>query len=232
MAEATNPDWLERANRLALANAQLSATVLEVNNALQVITGSAETLSAASPPEVVSRRAEAIAAHARRASALLAELSSFARDDNTSTNAIDLGQLAQRALAMRQYAMASLRLNSSFESSGPIPPVIANSRAVMQIVLNLLVNAEQALTPGGDGRIVVSVHGDGSMVALSVDDDGPGVAPDRAASLFTQLPSTTRGLGIGLAVSKNLAARFGGTLTYSPRAGGGSRFVINLPVAS
>jgi signal transduction histidine kinase len=79
MSKAPNADWLERANRLALTSALLSTTVHEVNNALQVISGSAEMLNASPPADVTGRRTDAIGAHARRASALLAELSSFAR---------------------------------------------------------------------------------------------------------------------------------------------------------
>src|SRR4051812_42049152 len=106
MADAINADWLERANRLALTSALLSTTVHEVNNALQVISGSAEMLNPSASPDVIGRRTDAIGQHARRASALLAELSSFARDESTNMMSLDLGQIAQRALAMRQYTIA------------------------------------------------------------------------------------------------------------------------------
>src|SRR5262249_1289337 len=85
MAEASTPEWLEPARRLDLTSTLLATTVHEVNNALQVISGSAEMLTPASTPDIIHRRSDAIGAHARRASALLAELSAFAKDDSTNT---------------------------------------------------------------------------------------------------------------------------------------------------
>lgn len=232
MAEATTPDWLERANRLALTGALLSTTVHEVNNALQVITGSAEMLGPTAPPDVIARRTEAISAHARRASALLAELSSFAKDDSVNALALDLAQTAHRALSMRQYTIARLKLESSFESRGEVRTVIANARGLLQIVLNLVVNAEQALAQKGAGRIALTLDNAGGQVTLAVEDDGPGIDSGNVPRLFVPgaVPSYGR-LGIGLAVAKQLAEKYGGSLDYSSRTGGGCRFTLSLPEA-
>ena len=153
MSNAPNADWLERANRLALTSALLSTTVHEVNNALQVISGSAEMLNASPPADVTGRRTDAIGAHARRASALLAELSAFARDESTAPMVLDLTQIGQRALSLRQYSLAKLKIESVFETAGDLRTVLANQRVLLQIVLNLVMNAEQALTQKGFGRI-------------------------------------------------------------------------------
>src|SRR5262249_38389023 len=131
-------EWLERANRLATTATLLSTTVHEVNNALQVINGGAEMLGKEHAPEAVARRAESIGVHARRASALLADLSAFARDENTSPQRVDLGHVAQKALAMRQYTFARLGLQVSLETSGGSRIVTGNARRLLQIVLNLI----------------------------------------------------------------------------------------------
>lgn len=232
MPDAPTPDWLERANRLALTSALLSTTVHEVNNALQVISGSAEMLHASPPPDIMGRRTDAIGAHARRASALLAELSSFARDDSTAPIVLDLAQVAQRALSMRQYMLAKLKLESVFETAGDVRTVVATQRALLQIVLNLVMNAEQALAQKAGGRIALSVRGEKGCVTLTVDDDGPGVGPDMAPRLFTPLAFASDGrLGIGLAVAKHLAERFGGSVSYAPKPDVGSRFTVTLPAS-
>jgi C4-dicarboxylate-specific signal transduction histidine kinase len=232
MSNAPTTDWLERANRLALTNALLSTTVHEVNNALQVITGSAEMLNASPPPDITSRRSDAIGAHARRASALLAELSAFARDESTVPMVLDLTQIGQRALSLRQYSLAKLKIESVFETAGALRTVVANQRVLLQIVLNLVMNAEQALTQRGFGRLGLSVRGESGDVTLTVDDDGPGVAADIAPRLFTPLMNATDGrLGIGLAVTRQLAERYGGTVGYQPRMPGGARFTVSLPVS-
>jgi C4-dicarboxylate-specific signal transduction histidine kinase len=232
MTNAPAADWLERANRLALTNALLATTVHEVNNALQVISGSAEMLNASPPPDVTGRRTDAIGAHARRASALLAELSAFARDESTAPMVLDLAQIGQRALSLRQYSLAKLKIESVFETAGALRTVVANQRVLLQIVLNMVMNAEQALTQKGFGRIGLSVRGESGRVTLTVDDDGPGVASDMVPRLFTPLMCATDGrLGIGLAVTKQLAERYGGTVAYQPRTPGGARFTASLPVS-
>jgi signal transduction histidine kinase len=231
MSEPTSPDWLERANRLALTTLLLGTTVHEVNNALQVISGSAETLKAGSAPDdVIGRRGDAIGAHARRASALLAEISSFARDDSTQTAPLDLAQIGQRAVTMRQYSFARLKIESTFEARGESRVVVANPRLLLQLVLNLVVNAEQALEHRADGRVAIAVEGGAPDVTLTVDDNGPGVAADALPKLFVAAAlASASHLGIGLAVSKHLAERFSGTLSYQPRDQGGSRFTLVLP---
>jgi C4-dicarboxylate-specific signal transduction histidine kinase len=232
MSNELTADWLERANRLALTSALLSTTVHEANNALQVISGSAEMLNASPPADVSGRRTDAIGAHARRASALLAELSAFARDESTAPMVLDLAQIGQRALSLRQYALAKLKIESVFETAGDPRTVVANQRVLLQIVLNLVLNAEQALSQKSFGRIGLSVRGESGRVTLTVDDDGPGVAADIVPRLFTPLMYATDGrLGIGLAVAKQLAERYGGTVEYQPRSPGGARFTVSLPVS-
>jgi C4-dicarboxylate-specific signal transduction histidine kinase len=226
------PEWLERANRLATAVNLLSTTVHEVNNALQVITGSAEMLGVSAAPDVVARRAEAIGGQARRASALLAELSAFARDESTAVQRFDLGHMGQRSLALRQYTMAKLKLENTFEALGEPRFVSASPRAIMQVALNLLVNAEQALAGRPAGSIKVRVVGETGRVDLMVEDNGPGISPEVAPRLFEAAAQASEThLGIGLAVSKMLAERFGGSLRCDPVGTGGCRFTLSLPSA-
>jgi signal transduction histidine kinase len=221
-------EWLARANRLAMVAAVLSTTVHEVNNALQIISGSAEMLGPGTSADLVARRGDAIGSQARRASALLAELSAFARDDTPDPDRADLAQIAQRALAMRQYAHARLHIQSGFESGGAPAAAAARPRAILQIVLNLLVNAERALAGRPDARIVVTVSG-GRGAALTVDDNGPGLAPDVAARAFEpSIAAEGSGLGVGLAVSRWLAERHDGTLGPSTSRLGGCAVTLSL----
>jgi len=232
-------EWLARANRLATVAAALSATVHEANNALQIISGSAEMLTAGTAGDVVVRRSETIGGQARRASALLAELSAFARDDTGDAGAaprVDLAQIAQRALAMRQYTLARLNVQGGFEAAGALPMAAARPRDVLQIVLNLFLNAERALAGRQDGRIFVRADGpldDGRSVRLTVEDNGPGLSEDARAHLFQPQKGAPPGqlgigLGIGLYVGKWLAEREGGTLAETPSRLGGCAFSLSL----
>jgi len=222
-------EWLARANRLATVAAVLSTTVHEANNALQIISGSAEMLSAGASPAVIGRRGEAIGSQARRASALLAELSAFARDEGAeAATRVDLAQIAQRALTMRQYTLARLNVQGAFEASGPIAAA-ARPRPILQIVLNLLLNSERALDGVSGGRIRLAAQQRDQCAQLIVDDNGPGLSDEARRHLFeARVGRSVDSLGIGLAVAKWLAEREGGTLSSAPSALGGCAFTLSL----
>jgi C4-dicarboxylate-specific signal transduction histidine kinase len=233
-ASSLPADWLVRANRFATVAALLSTTIHEVNNALQVISGSAEMLRPDATAEVLTRRSDAIGGQARRGSALLAELSTFARDDTPDLARADVGQIGQRALAMRQYTLARLAIASGFETRGPLAAAIARPRAVLQIVVNLLLNAEAALAgrPSASARILVTASQCTGRVELTVDDNGPGLPSDVAQRLFEPAVNRSpKALGIGLAVSRWLAERDGGTIEHRPSMLGGCAFTLSLPAA-
>jgi two-component system C4-dicarboxylate transport sensor histidine kinase DctB len=225
-------EWLARANRLATVAALLSTTIHEVNNALQVISGSAEMLRPDTLSDVLVRRSDAIGGQARRGSALLAELSTFARDDTSDSRRADVGQIGQRALAMRQYALARLGIESAFEAHGPLRLTAARPQSVLQVVVNLLLNAECALTGRGPARIALTARQCQDRVELTVDDNGPGLSPDVKAHLFQpKIGQSPSALGIGLTVSKWLAERDGGTLEHRESALGGCAFTLTLPAS-
>jgi C4-dicarboxylate-specific signal transduction histidine kinase len=232
-ASSLPADWLVRANRFATVAALLATTIHEVNNALQVISGSAEMLRPDAPPDVLTRRRDAIGGQARRGSALLAELSMFAREQAADLTRADLGQIGQRALAMRQYTLARLGIESGFEVRGSVTAATARPRAVLQIVVNLLLNAEAALAGRPAGRILVTAGSCSERVELTVDDNGPGLPSSIAERLFQPaIGASSKGLGIGLAVSHWLAERDGGAIEHRPSALGGCAFTLSLPVAT
>src|SRR5262249_6562170 len=159
-----------------------------------------------------------------------AELSTFARDDTPETPRADVAQIAQRALAMRQYTLARLGVESGFEAQDPPMISRARPRAVLQIVVNLLLNAERALAGRGAGRMAVTTARCGDRIVVTIEDNGPGLAPDVEARLFQPIVGgSDTGLGIGLTVARWLAARDGGTVDYKPSALGGCAFTLALP---
>jgi len=223
--------WLERANRLSILARLVGSTVHDVNNALQVIGGGVELLQMkpAKPDEVT----RAIGGQAERANRLLQDLSRFARDTGGGVEPINLRDLAEHALALRHFALTRLRATRAVE--GDAVAVRAVRRDLLQIALNLLINAEMAL-PGTAGPTVRIVVAEGEHDAtLVVEDNGPGVPAAARAALFERHPTAGEGpvdrLGIGLAVSRALAERNGGTLTYMPREPAGASFAVTLPIS-
>jgi len=110
--------------------------------------------------------------------------------------------------------------------------VRAESGALAQVVINLLLNAAQAM--GGDGRIVVRGERSDGKLRLHVEDTGPGIAADALPHLFEPFFTTKeagQGSGLGLAISRHLVESMGGALEAGNRPEGGARFTVTLPAA-
>ncbi len=230
-------EWLEAANRLATVAAQLSNVVHEVNNALQVVSGNAELLEMAGGSEMVVRRARTIASQARRASELLTDVLSFSREAGTDGEVVDLADVAARGLALRKYALAKARIEPGVETApGAVTTVIGNRQQLLQLVLNLLSNAERALGAGDDKFLVVRLSGSDGRVSLVVEDSGSGFAgvPDALPEIERVAPGgrLQPRLGIGLRVCHLLAERHGGELIVVAGPTGGTIATLTLPAAA
>jgi C4-dicarboxylate-specific signal transduction histidine kinase len=217
------PDWLETVNRLATVAAQLASAAHEANNLLQVASGSAEMIEMMpDDPATVVRRAGIIRDHAQRAAELLAAVLDFSRDESVDMERIDLGRLVDRALALRKYVLGKRGIAVKVSRDERTPTALANKRRTLQILLNLLMNAERAVLSAPGPAITIGVRPDGDGVALSVTDNGRGGAHAIDADEFHVEPSgrDTPRLGLGLRVSEWLAAAQDGRLTIAEGEGG------------
>ena len=221
--------WLEQVNRQALVTRLLAATVHDVNNTLQVVSGAAEVLAMDPTPAAVIRRTEAIVGHARHATTALHALTAFARGAAAPARGTRLKAAVEHAVGLRQHALRKARIAVSV--SGDEVECGADEGRVLQILLNVVVNAEQALAGRAGASLAVTLSTDGDTASVSVVDNGPGLDHDQAAAVFhwPPAPSVGGGLGIGLLVSQALAARDGGILAYAPATGGGAVFRLSVP---
>jgi signal transduction histidine kinase len=113
---------------------------------------------------------------------------------------------------------------------GGLPPVRGEEASLRHLLLGLLINAKQALPPGGHGVVVLAAAVEGGMVRLQVEDQGPGVAAAVEHTAFDPFVTTRPGaLGIGLTVGRWLARRHGGELTLTSGPTGGTVAVAKLP---
>ena len=216
--------WLIRANRLALLAHVVASTIHDVNNALQVISGGLELLELAPSDPLTARRP--LAHQTDRASEGLARLAAFARDRGTSEPAsCDVRAVAAEALALRAHPLRKLRLRPSLD--GEPAPVVTSRHDVLQILLNLVINAEQALPLAVAAR--VAVDRTAGQVRPSSRTTVPACQPTPTGCSPAGDPSGRgRSTGIGLR-SRQLAERLGGTLSHRPRQDGGAVFTLALP---
>ncbi len=221
-------EWLVTVNRQSLAVRLLATTVHDVNNILQVMSGAAEVLALDPTPAAVTRRTTSIVGQSAAATAVLHNLIAFVRADSPALEGARPLAVAQQVLAFRQHAFKKLRLTVAVEGDD-VECAMARHR-LQQVLLNLVLNAEQALAGQAGGAIRLTVRG-GDPVAIEVADNGPGIDPARQAAIFgwPPVPGAVAGaLGIGLQVTRALVAEAGGALTLETLPDGGTLAVVTL----
>ena len=227
-------DALEELNRLRLAARVAAAAVHDVNNSLQIVSGQVELLQARGAlPEGIAERIAKIGAHAARAAQALSTLSSYTRDDPAVSRIVDVSEVVAAALALRDFSLKRAKIAVSVDRTGAGPyHAAADRRAMLQVILNILTNAEQALRPKGGGSVAVTIAREGSRVVLSVADDGPGFPAEARSALaddaWRRIDSSAAHLG--LMVAARIAARHGQQLELValPR---GACVRLSMPVA-
>ena len=235
-AGALRADDLITLNRSATVARLLAGVVHEVNNALQVISGTTELLQD-SPglSEPVVKGLQRIHAQNTRAASAMAEVMAFSRQKSDARGLVNTRDVVTRSIALRSYAIGRARLTIAQH----VPPesrfsVDGSAPLLQQALLNLIVNAEQALAGRPGGAITVDVERQDGWVLLRVSDDGPGVDPAVATRMFEPFVTTRsrdEASGLGLTVARAIAEIHAGSLTHEPCAQGAA-FVLKLPAAN
>jgi signal transduction histidine kinase len=227
---------LLQAEKLAALGQTISGVAHELNNPLATILTWAERLSQRSVDEQTRRGLDTILSESERAAKIVRNLLTFARKRHTTRAMVDVNQVVRQTLALRSYEQ---RLNNItiFEAlAAGLPLVFADPHQFQQVLLNLIINAEQAML-GANGRgamVLRSWHDfDNDAVMLEVNDDGPGVPEDVQPKIFDPFFTTKevgKGTGLGLTVAYAIIQEHGGRITVSSQPGVGASFFVALPI--
>jgi len=224
-------DHLVYLNRMTTVGQVLPNVAHELNNALQVVGGLVEMLAArADLPQDVADKIARIGTQAGRATGMLRDLVAFARRDDAGIGTVDLRKVLEAALSMRRYHLARARIDVTVDQDDTPAFTRGDAHALQQVLLNLLINAEQSVAGREGSRIAVLLRGAGEDLELVVDDNGPGVAPEVRARITEPFFTTReRAAGLGLTVAAALLAQEGGSLRIEHHADGGTRAAMRLP---
>jgi len=150
--------------------------------------------------------------------------------DRVGSAPVDLSEVAREALRVARLGEAPIELDVAL---APIPAVRGNADRLVQVVLNLLVNARQALADTPAARIAIATRVDADEALLEVRDNGPGIPEavlDRVFDPFFTTRGPDEGTGLGLAIAFDIAREHCGALEVSSRPGQGACFVLRLPL--
>lgn len=227
---APPPDeWLILVNRQSVAVRLLSTTVHDVNNILQVVSGAAEVLALDPTPAAVAKRTTAIVTQSLAATSVLHGLTSFLRDEADPLAGARPLTLARQAVTYRQHALRKARLTVTVDGDDTTCAIA--SHRLLQVLLNLLLNAEHALKGTAEGRIAIDIA-DGDPVTITIVDNGVGLPGDleQAIACWPPRPSEAAGaLGIGLRATRRLLDDAQGSLMLAPVPSGGAQVTVSVP---
>ncbi|PZQ64281.1 MAG: PAS domain-containing sensor histidine kinase [Phenylobacterium zucineum] len=177
-----------------------------------------------------------IVADAQRAADIIARVRGMAMRHEPEMSPLDLNDLVVEALAFLRHELQGLGVETEAALSASLPAVRADRTLLQQVLVNLLVNAAQAMGGvEGERKIAVRTSHDARGVQVTVRDSGPGVAPEDRGRLFDSFYSTkASGMGMGLAICRSILETHGGAITAidPPDATGGACFVFSLPAAA
>ncbi len=212
----------------------------ELRTPLTSIQGFAQALldGAAATPEAVQRSAGIIFGEADRMRRLVDGLLDLARLDS-GLRALNLAQLDLRGLLAGAAEKFSLRAGTAgvtlvADLPASLPPITGDADRLAQVVANLLDNALKH-TPAG-GRVTLSAAASPTSIEISVSDTGPGIPPEDLGRIFERFYQVDKsrahsaGLGLGLAISREIVEAHGGRLRVESVTGLGSRFTVRLPL--
>ncbi len=224
-----------RQERLAAVGQLVSGVAHEINNPLQAILGFSELLQMQTDlPDGVKADLRLIQKESARACAIIRNLALFARQTPGEATPVHLLDIITSVAELRQRRLESEDIDLRIDDRSA-QHVLAVPTELQQVLLNFVVNAEQAIVNSGrlPGRITIRTYDRDNTVVLEVEDTGPGVPAEHEAKLFQPFFTTKpvgQGTGLGLSVSYGIVDSLQGTIGYR-RVENGSVFYFELPAA-
>lgn len=232
----TTYQQLVMSEKLASIGEITAGVAHEINNPVAVIQGNLdvirETLGDAAAP--ARTELDLIDRQIGRINAIVGKLLQFARpvEFGTFAEEVDIAGVVEDCLVLVNHVIARGKIEVAIDHADA-PPVRVNPGELQQVIINLVVNAVQAM--GGQGRLSIrtaaALHDGQPGAALSVADTGPGIAAERLSTVFDPFYTTKpgEGTGLGLSVSQTLMRQAGGLITVRNRPEGGAEFTVWLP---
>ena len=227
---------LAQAQKLTALGELVGTTTHEFNNVLMTILNYAKMGLRHKDTETRDKALDKILAAANRAAKITNGILAFARNRSQSMEPTDLVRIIDDALMLLEREMAKYRIRVE-KHLEPAPPAMANGNQIQQVLLNLLINARQAMQQGGTIMIRLSYDPTAQMVELGVRDTGCGMPPDVLRKIFDPFYSTKSGpdgsgkggTGLGLSMCRDIIEAHKGRIRVDSTHGRGTAFTIKLP---
>ncbi len=228
LAEAR--ESLLRSEKLATMGRLAAGVAHEVGNPLGAVAGYVELARAriaAGRPDEADELLGRAAAEAQRIDHTVRELLDFARPSAPALAAVDLAGPLEGSLRLARMQARFREVAVTLDLQAGLPPVVADERTLAQVMLNLLLNAGDAM--GGRGALSIAARAEPGRVLVRFADGGPGIPPEDLPRVFDPFFTTKdpgKGTGLGLAICHRLMESYGGEIAAANQPGGGAVFTL------
>ncbi len=224
-----------QSERLAAMGAMIGGVAHELNNPLTSIMGVSELLQDTETNETSRKQLAMLQQQARRAAEIVQNLTYFSRPPAPGKSRINLVEVVERTLNLHAYSLRKNNITVDFLKEAGVPFALGDPHQLMQVFLNLILNAEHAIREVRDkGTLRIRLGKGDDSVWASFHDDGPGIPKENLSSIFDPFYTTKRpgrGTGLGLSICKSVMKEHNGNIEAANAPDGGAVFTVTLPVS-
>jgi PAS domain S-box-containing protein len=224
---------IQQNEKLASMGQMLAGVAHELNNPLTAILGMSEMLRERATDDEARRHSKTVYKQARRAANIVQSLLTFSRPAMSDHHPVHMEEIFRRAVQLHEDAIRNAHVDVAILATPNLPPVKGEPTQLLQVFLNLVINAEQAIQETGKpGKISLAIFQRDDMIVAEVQDTGPGIHSDILPRIFEPFFTTKRpggGTGLGLTMSLALIKEHGGALEAENIRAGGALFRVSLP---
>jgi PAS domain S-box-containing protein len=205
----------------------------EFNNPLGIVIGFAEDLlSEKAPSSPDYQPLKIISDEAKRCKNIMQDLLDYSRPRRTEMGQIDIGKLVEKSLHLMTNRLYKQKIKSAIEVELGLPDILADAQQLEQVLVNLYLNAIDAMPEGGTLSVRVGRDREEGRIAVSVTDTGFGIGSEELPKIFQPFFSVKKksGLGLGLPICDRIVKNHGGRIAVESRPHQGTTFRIYLPV--
>ena len=221
-----------QSERLAAMGAMIGGVAHELNNPLTSILGVSELLQDSQTTDAARKQIGILQQQARRAAEIVHNLTYFATPPTPGKTPVNIADIVERTLNLHSYSLRKNSITVDFLREPNQPMVKADPHQLMQVFLNLILNAEQAIREIRDrGTLRIRLGNSDNAVWASFQDDGPGIPPEVLTSIFDPFYTTKRpgrGTGLGLSICKSVMKEHNGSVEAANAPGGGAVFTVTM----
>jgi signal transduction histidine kinase len=228
---------VQQAEKLATIGELMTGLAHEIKTPLSVIVGRLECLALeldVLSAEDLSEDLSVMRGHAERMCGVLDDLLTLARPKPPRKSRVRINDVIERVSGMMRKTLEKSRIEVESKLAGRLPEIHADAAQLQQVLINLMLNARDAMAGGGRIRLRSWRPRGGGGIAVSVGDNGDGIEPDKLQRIFSPFFSTKLdrgGTGLGLAVCQRILLDHGGRIEVASRPGRGTTFTLRLPSA-